>query len=349
MLRKEAGLARVSFFTMICQTLAFKVRTGLEPRYYVVAGMARKHFPTSDKWHHISDKEFRRAFNILPPPPTENSPSISCARKHFTATCHIPTATARGYFHPHKGLTVSGNELRSTAQLDSLLHELDGLGICLKPVEGCGGNGILIGDISSDERQATLTLADTGKKLDATAIIKAFTGTHLLPEFIIEERVVQSSEFSAFNPSSLNTIRAWVLTDQDGLTTVIGAHLRIGRAGSTVDNASAGGLICPIDLNSGILGAGITKHTPHRDDFTHHPVHGATLAGHSIEQWSTIQHFACETLSRLPGIRFAGLDIAMTPQGPLLIETNPEPDKDGAAHANIPSRRLKEVAQALRK
>lgn len=166
-------------------------------------------------------------------------------------------------------------------------------------------------------------------------------------EFIIEDRLRQSNQFLGFNPDSLNTLRLWVLCDANNKTSVLGGYLRVGRAGSAIDNASAGGLMCPIDTETGEVGSGITKHSPHRDNFNTHPDHGAKLSGEILEQWTDICHFACEVLDRLPNTRFAGLDIGITSNGPVLVGTNPEPDQNEAAHANIPSVRVKETALIL--
>ena len=50
MLREEARLAGVPLVSVLRQTAWFCVKTGLGPRYFVVAGMARKEFVEADKW-----------------------------------------------------------------------------------------------------------------------------------------------------------------------------------------------------------------------------------------------------------------------------------------------------------
>jgi hypothetical protein len=126
---------------------------------------------------------------------------------------------------------------------------------------------------------------------------------------------------------------------------VLGGYFRIGRAGKVIDNASAGGIIFPINITTGVIEPGLLKNTPHRDDILCHPDHGAKIAGQKIEQWHHVKQFATEVLLELPHTKFAGLDIAMTERGPVLIESNVAPDKDGAAHGNIPSVKLQQVAR----
>lgn len=349
MLRHEAGLTNTGFLKMLWQTGCFSMKTRLGPRYYVVAGMARESFPKADQWLHISAKEYREALNVLNPPAYRKLTQNKLCEKALYNVMHIATARMRGYYHPQKGITDYGHPLQQEEQLDSLLGSLRDQAICLKPVEGWGGSGVKIGKVGIRDGKAVLELATSDDVLDSRAIIDSYRSPDAPPEFIIEDRLRQSNQFQSFNPDSFNTLRLWVLCDENNQTTILGGYLRVGRVGSVIDNASAGGLMCPVEIHTGTIGPGITKHSAHRDDFNVHPDHGAKLSGEVIEEWRDICEFACEVLTRLPHTRFAGLDIGMTPDGPVLVETNPEPDKDGAAHANIPSLRLKEAATALKK
>lgn len=348
MLRKEAALAKIGFLTILWRTAFFSFKTGLGPRYFVVAGMARKDFPRADQWLHISAAEYRQALNILNPPAYRKLTQNKLCEKALYNVMHIATARMRGYYHPRKGITDYGQPLQDEKQLESLLGLLKDQDICLKPVEGWGGENVKIGKVGVRQGKAVFELTGSDKVLDSRAIIDSYRSPDAASEFIIEDRLRQSNQFLDFNRDSLNTLRLWVLCDENDKTSVLGGYLRVGRAGSAIDNASAGGLIYPINTETGEVGNGITKHSPHREEFSIHPDHGAKLSGEIIEQWTDICRFACEVLDRLPNTRFAGLDIGMTPSGPVLVETNPEPDKDGAAHANIPSVRLKKTAVALK-
>lgn len=348
MLRREAALTDTSFLKLLWRTGCFSLKTGLGPRYYVVAGMARETFPQADQWLHISAKEYREALAVLNPPAYRKLTQNKLCEKALYNLMHISTARMRGYYHPGKGVTDYGQPLQNEEQLDNLLGSLKDHEVCLKPIEGWGGVGVKVGKVGIRHGQAVLQLAGSDTVLDSRAIIESYSQSGEPTEFIIEDRLRQSSQFEGFNPGSLNTLRLWVLSGPGNQTSVLGGYLRVGRAGSVIDNASAGGLMCPVDIDTGMLSHGITKHSPHRDEFSTHPDHGAQLTGEVIDQWTDICRFACDVLSRLPHTRFAGLDIALTPNGPVLVETNPEPDKDGAAHANIHSVRLKEAAAALK-
>jgi hypothetical protein len=90
---------------------------------------------------------------------------------------------------------------------------------------------------------------------------------------------------------------------------VILCYLRIGRAGSLVDNHYSGGIVAPIDLETGSVHAAIDG-LPERDVYTCHPDHGALIEGQRIP-------FFSEALS-LPGglclrSRSSGSPASMSP------------------------------------
>ncbi|MBV2127708.1 sugar-transfer associated ATP-grasp domain-containing protein [Arsukibacterium indicum] len=345
MLKKEAQLAGLSLPAMLWQTARFCLKTRLGPRYFVVAGMARKSFNDADKWLHISAKEYYQALDILNPPLYRKLTQSKLSEKALYQLLHIPTAPMLGYFHPINGVTASGAPLTTAEALNQLLQQHSGSTVMIKPLEGFGGTGVLAIAIQHSGDKLQLQSVGEQQLYSSEQIIDLYQRTNQHPEFMLETYIQQSAQFASFNPSSLNTLRLWVLETAPDQAEVIGGYLRIGRAGKVIDNASAGGIMCPVNLNTGELQPGLVKKTPHRDNICQHPDHGAPLAGVVLEQWPQIKQFAEKVLLKLPHTRFAGLDVTMTEQGPLLIEANVAPDKDGAAHGNIPSVKLLHAAR----
>lgn len=349
MLRKEAALANISTAKMLFDTGQFCLKTGLGPRYYVVAGMARPGFSREDKWKHISAKKYYRAIDRLNPPSYQKLSQNKISEKALCLSLAIPSAEYLGYYHPRKGCTSSGGALTNSTQVEALLSPLVDQQICIKPAEGWGGTGVVIGTVTTENGQLSLRHLENNQEC-LSPLHEIFADPHDQKDqdaLIIEKGIAQSSQFSSFNADSVNTLRVWTLDYGNKKIAVLGAYLRIGRTGSAVDNASAGGLMCPIDLDSGTIGPAITKQSPHRAEMSSHPDTGAALAGEVIAGWDEICFFACETLRKFPQTRFAGLDIAMSVHGPLLVEANVLPDKDGAAHANIPSIELYNASEAV--
>ena len=139
--------------------------------------------------------------------------------------------------------------------------------------------------------------------------------------YLAEERIIQVKEMSALNPSSVNTIRAITFL-KEGTVTLLAAYLRIGRDG-IVDNFCNGGMLTPIDLNTGTLiypavdGENIA--------YDIHPITKKSIIGFKIPQWEEVKAMAIEAAHIVPQVRYVGWDIAISEKGPCLIEGNEYP------------------------
>lgn len=71
--------------------------------------------------------------------------------------------------------------------------------------------------------------------------------------FVIQEAIHQHEGLAALCPSSVNTIRIVTYRRAPKEVVVIYAVMRIGKFGSEVDNTSAGGMSCCIDIKTGKL------------------------------------------------------------------------------------------------
>ena len=144
---------------------------------------------------------------------------------------------------------------------------------------------------------------------------------------IIEERVQSCQQIAEFHPQSLNTIR--VMTMSNGKRCeLVAAELRVGRGDSVVDNASVGGILCPIDANNGIIvGDGIDKSGR---VFVQHPDSGKTIKGFRIPYWEQVVETCKELTMIVPEVKIAGWDLCVCENGQIeMIEVNTYPNVMG--------------------
>ena len=136
--------------------------------------------------------------------------------------------------------------------------------------------------------------------------------------FILEEIISQDERLAAFHPSSVNTLRINTFYDGDSVE-VKWPCLRVGRKGSIVDNAGAGGVFGAIDVATGrILAAS--------DEFHHtfeiHPDTEMPIIGFQIPRWDEAVAMA-KTLARMiPDAHFVAWDFALTEKGWVMVEGN---------------------------
>lgn len=140
-------------------------------------------------------------------------------------------------------------------------------------------------------------------------------------KYLLEELVIQHPKMAAINPSSVNTIRVTTILDAEGGFHVENTFLRAGYPGSVVDNLSVGGVAYPVDTETGIVvGRGNTDEC--RGLFLRHPGSGTVMPGFQIPMWQEVLQM-CEQVARVqPELRRLGWDVAITEDGPVLIEGN---------------------------
>lgn len=148
---------------------------------------------------------------------------------------------------------------------------------------------------------------------------------------IFESVVHQTEQFSAFNKSSVNTIRFMTTLFPDGSVKIIASFIKIGRVGKCVDNAGAGGNVdvC-VDKETGEL-----KYAIQYDgwrcikEIENHPDNGNQLNGVKINNWESICEDVKKFQQAFPYCKAAGWDIAITDEGPIVIEVNDFWDRTG--------------------
>lgn len=160
------------------------------------------------------------------------------------------------------------------------------------------------------------------KKFDGQTIeLNSILGEQPL---LFESFVKQSEQLASFNPSSVNTVRMMTALYPNNEVKLIASFIKIGRAGSCVDNAGAGGNVdAAIDINSGKLYNALEFNSWHNIvTITHHPDTNNPIDGVVIKDWSKIVNDLCRFQSLIPQIKIIGWDVALTENGPVIIEIN---------------------------
>lgn len=139
--------------------------------------------------------------------------------------------------------------------------------------------------------------------------------------WLVEELIVQAEATAAWNASSVNTIRLCSFRVEGHGSRVSHAFIRVGRAGSVVDNGGAGGIFASIAPETGILctdGADESGHT-----YAVHPDSGKPFKGEQIPRWEELLGICREVHATLPPeFHYVGFDFALTDAGWVLGEGN---------------------------
>ena len=136
---------------------------------------------------------------------------------------------------------------------------------------------------------------------------------------VIEALIVQQKQMSDLNESSVNTLRINTVNYGNSEVEVVWPCLRMGRAGSFVDNAGAGGIFGAIDAETGVV---IGVADENRNTYTEHPDSHKQLVGFIVPQWQEACDLAKQVAMRIPDAAFIGWDLALTDDGWVVVEGN---------------------------
>lgn len=139
---------------------------------------------------------------------------------------------------------------------------------------------------------------------------------------VLEERIQQSSALSAFNDTSVNTLRIITVKTKKEILAPY-CILRMGRKGAFVDNGGNGGIIACFDYQTGIIT------TDGYDEkgriFEAHPDTGTVYKGYQLPDWDALKTICTEVANQCSNINMIGWDFAHTDIGWVMVEGNDSP------------------------
>jgi hypothetical protein len=122
--------------------------------------------------------------------------------------------------------------------------------------------------------------------------------------------------------SALATVRVCILVDDDTVRTPF-AVLKLPSPANIADSFwRPGNLACGLDVVSGEVRTVRSRDPFGTTDHQSHPVTGATLLGEVVPMWDQVLDLARRCAPIFQPLRYQSMDIAVTGNGPVLIEIN---------------------------
>jgi hypothetical protein len=228
------------------------------------------------------------------------------------------------YYHP-EGSVLRSDEIANNLQsVIKILREKNVAKCVVKTTESSSGmNVLVIHHITYTSNDCILHLFD-GSEIKLSDFLKS-------TPLVFEELIEQTKQLAALNETSVNTIRFMTTLFPDGEAKIIATFIKIGRSGKCVDNAGDGGNVdACIDIETGKIIYPIQFDGWRKiKDITHHPDSGNLIDGVVIDNWESIKRQVKDYQRSFPFIKAAGWDIAITEDGPIVIEVNDMWDRTG--------------------
>jgi hypothetical protein len=141
-------------------------------------------------------------------------------------------------------------------------------------------------------------------------------------DFVFQKIIKNHPSISEIYPHSLNTVRIDMTLNENGEPIVLGTVMRFGAQGNFVDNRSQGGFCVSMDSKKGeLLKFGFGQMNKGGFKYFKHPDTGYVFEGFKVPYFNEVIELASELTKRLPTF-FVGWDIAISPEGPVVVEGN---------------------------
>ncbi len=208
------------------------------------------------------------------------------------------------------------------------LRSLTALAIDLfvKPIDGKGGRGAERWDYLGHGRHRR----SDGRDIDTIGMLISIAASARGGRRLIQPRLRNHPQLEPLNNDALATVRAITCLDESGTPELLGAVLRMAIGDNhVVDNLHAGGIAASVDLETGRLGLasnlGMDCSLGWLD---RHPTSGARIAGLKLPFWKEFRAFTEGAHRAFADRILIGWDVAITPNGLVLVEGNGVPDLD---------------------
>ena len=220
-------------------------------------------------------------------------------------------------------LDAAGGTIEWRDPVECLLPPRD---LFIKPSKGKGGTGAERWDYAGDGayRHTSGVILTDAQLLEE--IVRRSSDTPL----IVQPRMVNHQDLREISNGALCTVRILTCLDEQDRPQLISAALRMAvGANVTVDNFHAGGIAAAIEPMSGTLSS--ASNLGQREDvgwISHHPDTGGLIEGRRLPLWPETKTLVLKAHDAFSDRVVIGWDVAITNEGPLLVEANGSPDVD---------------------
>ena len=326
-LRFGAGVGSWSRSRQLLEMVRYVLRGSFTPLEYHQYGF---HLRTRVRSGYVPlrwiESEFRQTLN---PAASTAVLKDKLEFSRFYAARGLPVASVFGFFHPEAGRGDVPRPVRDAVELARVLAERAPGRFVAKPVGSIGGKGMMLLEITRDGR---LVDGRTGVSVQTGELARWMESDIAVRQpredsgtgYLLQEYVRGHPLMNPFAGAALNTVRIATLRGRDGTIRLDFAMLRVARPGAVTDNLHQGGLVASVDVRNGRI-AGATFGYENRAGpwIERRPENLSTrFPAGFVPEWAGLAATARRFHEATPGLQSVGWDVALTPDGPVVLEGN---------------------------
>jgi len=322
LLQRAARRFKVSTFAIWKRAIALYWRCGLGPDEAVESGFIDPSVSPEHDACAIGHWRLTRLQGRL------NHPNWGCLvddKAVFYSYCKgvaLPIPRLYAVLDKNSGWTESGKVITDRAEWEHFFENDLPQEFIIKPALGERGYGVNL------YRRAGLSFQDSlGQAFSAASLYDHLRSNSQYTRFVFQERVFNHPEIQRLTGNqSLQTLRITTWVTNEGEIELYEAYFKLILRESVIDNYDEGRTpgFADVDLDTGILAAPLAL-SPDGIGLKVLPVHPATgidISGKLLPHWPQTRQLVNRAARLLLPLRTIGWDVAITVDGPMLIEGN---------------------------
>ncbi|MGB5106020.1 MAG: sugar-transfer associated ATP-grasp domain-containing protein [Candidatus Zixiibacteriota bacterium] len=320
--RALSGVPRISLSRQFAENFRLMRLNGLQPHEYYRYELCRPEITWDQKTRYLSRDQawlVHRTINHR----FDHGVLQKMVFDRVMTSLKIPVPKHFGLYNSLCGYDSENGPLRTREDFVRFLTTGSFAEFVLKAVSAEYGKGIRICRKIGSGRvlsfgEGELSYSELFDKIEATNLGLV---VHSPDSWLIQERIIQHPFLDQYTRDCTQTARVVTYITKSGKIQILMRLLKIARSGKHVDNVGATGMAAPFD-DSGRLGKGARITPTGIVYYSHHPETNAPIEGEILPMHKEITALALEAQSLLPSLRTVGWDIAITSDGPRLLEGN---------------------------
>lgn len=230
----------------------------------------------------------------------------------------LPIPHTKALLHPGREL-AGAPSLRDTAALEHYLRDPKTYPFFGKPVDGIFSLGVVSAE-AYDANADCVVLSD--KRQIAVSEFVSATAEYFGRGYLLQERLEPHPDVAPQCDNRVSTVRLMILLGPDG-PEIFQALWKISGGGNVADNFwRDGNMLAALDIVSGRVERIVRGVGPSQETLTDHPETGLKLQGFELPYWQSVTDLALRAARAVPGLPLQAWDIALCPNGPVLVEAN---------------------------
>lgn len=181
-----------------------------------------------------------------------------------------------------------------------------------------------LGSLAIDKSENNFVVFKNGQSAATKELYKLLENT-FMEGYLFQETLIAHPDIKPLCGDAVATVRIVTLNHGNG-PEPYKAVMKIIGGKNVADNFwREGNLLAPVVLENGVLGSAITDYGADGKWVDSHPDNGHAIKGYTIPHWNDIVLLATEAAALFETAPLLGWDIAITRNGPAIVETNYDP------------------------